>query len=96
MKNIIQQFVDNKNSILKAFKLDDDLYIQPMLEYNWLVREDDGIYFLRFWKDNEMFRELVIVRKNGEPNVNKSGECTAVVALDCVKIAFIFDNGKKE
>lgn len=96
MKNIIQEFVDNKNSILKAFTLEDELYIQPMLEYNWLVREDDGIYFLRFWKDKEMFKELVIVRKNGEPNISKNGECTAVVALDCVKIAFIFDNSKKE
>ena len=39
--------------------------------------------------------DAVIVKKGGEPMIYKTKDYTMVVAIDCVKIGFVFRNGKK-
>ena len=39
--------------------------------------------------------DAVIVKKNGIPMVYQKKEYTMVVAIDCVKIAFVFQNNQR-
>ena len=48
----------------------------------------------RFFAEEGKKVDAVVVKKGGEPMIYKTKDYTMVVAIDCVKIGFIFRNGK--
>ena len=52
--------------------------------------------FLCYWTDEGKKIDAVVVKKSGTPMIYKTKDYTMVVAIDCVKIGFIFRNGKNQ
>ena len=90
----LNNFIAVKQSLLKYFNCADDYYIKPMPDYEWCVKQDDGVAILCYWKGAER-ADAVVVRKDGKPQVFRKSDYTMVVAIDCVKIAFVLESGKE-
>ncbi len=91
----IQDFESAQKRIQDYFQCSGDFFLKPLLELEWAIRTQEEFAFLAYWSEEGKKTEAVIVRKNGEPMVYKTKDYTMVVAIDCVKIGFIFRNGKE-
>ena len=77
---------------MKHFKCDDDFFIKPLESLKWAVKEEDDFSFLIYWTSEDKRNTAVIVKKNGSSMIYKADTYTMVIAIDCVKTAFIFSN----
>ncbi len=84
----INKYIELEKNIKKRFNIDDNVYIKSMLDTKWKIRNDNGIHFLSLI-NGEKLVEQVIVNKDGKPNMTNYKNTTCVVAIDCVKIAFL-------
>ncbi|WP_304508305.1 hypothetical protein [Anaerotignum sp.] len=94
-KEPVQEFVQASKKVADLFGCERDFFLKPLLELEWTVRQVDDFYFLCYWLENNKKVEAVIVKKNGEPLIYKTKDYSMIVAIDCVKIGFIFRNGKE-
>lgn len=88
----VQDFIQSRKKIMDYFHCEGDFYIKPLLGLEWLVRKADDFHFLTYWVSSGKKMDAVVVTKGGQPLVYKAKDYTMVVAIDCVKIAFIFQN----
>jgi len=92
MQDPVKDYTRALASLRKYFACDQDFFIRPLTEYNWLIQTNEGISILSYWKDDTARTDAVIVNKDGAPLVYEAKDYTMVVAIDCVKIAFLFAN----
>ncbi len=88
----ILNYIDAKSKIFEYFDCSNDYFIKPAIDCKWIVKGDEDFYFLSYFDENDKKTDAVVVRKNGEPLIYKTDLYTMVIAIDCVKIAFIFKN----
>jgi len=91
-KDFLKSYVTSKNELMTHFKCDEDFFIKPMEGIKWAVKTEEDFSFLFYWTSEEKKQTAVIVKKNGEPMIYKTNDYTMVIAIDCVKIAFVFSN----
>ncbi len=91
-KNPVQDYVLYRDSILKYFQCEGDFFIKPLTSLEWTIRSVDDFHFLTYWTEENKKIDAVIVKKNSVPMIHRAKEYTMIVAIDCVKIAFIFSN----
>jgi len=93
-KNIdsVQQLIDAQKTLLNTFQCEGDFFVKPLLGLKWIMRKVEDFYFLTYWTAEDKKVEAVVVKKNNEPMIYKSEAYTMVVAIDCVKIGFVFDS----
>ena len=91
-KKPVAGFISAKNNVLDFFGCDGDFYIKPLLEYEWSVKSNDELCILSYKKADEAAVSAVVVKKNGEPMIYSAGGYTMVIAIDCIKTAFVFKN----
>ena len=93
MRREISAYTGAKKSLLKLFRCEADLPIKILTDTQWHVEEIDGVSFLHY-KSQDNGEELVnvIVSKNGEPWIYEMNELSMIVAIDCIKWAFIMKN----
>ncbi len=94
MNEIIKTYIQSSQDILKGFDIDEEYFIKPILDCEWSIREVEGLMFFKYIKDGKEF-EQVVVRKSGENLLNEQDNFTSIIAIDCVKIAFLVSNDKK-
>ncbi|MDD4842718.1 MAG: hypothetical protein PHU31_00085 [Anaerotignum sp.] len=94
-KEPVQDFIQASKRLADLFGCEADFFIKPLLDLEWTVRRDDDFYFLCYWLENDKKVEAVIVKKNGEPLIYHTKDYSMVIAIDCVKIGFVFRNGKR-
>lgn len=92
MTNIVEDFVYSRKNLMEYFKCNNDYFIKPFFGYKWRVKENDGLYFLVYWKDGEGLNERVITKMNNNPAIIRKEEFTMVVFIECVKVAAILEN----
>lgn len=95
-KGPVADFVQTRKRINAYFGCEGDFFIKPLLELEWAVREDEDFTFLCYWTTEGKKVDAVVVKKSGTPMIYKTKDYTMVVAIDCVKIGFIFRNGKNQ
>lgn len=93
-KDVVQDFMLTRKKINDYFKCEGDFFLNPLLDFEWTIRQEEDFYFLCYWTSDGKKVEAVVVKKGGEPMIYKTKEYTMVVAIDCVKLGFIFRNGK--
>lgn len=91
----VQCLMDAQKTVLNTFQCEGDFFVKPLLDFEWMVREVEDFYFLTYWTAEDKKVEAVVVKKNSEPMVYQAETYTMVVAIDCVKIGFIFGNERK-
>lgn len=94
-RDAVQQFMQTQKEVLDFFRCEGEFFIKPLMDYEWTIRSTEDFYFLSYWIKPNKKINAVIVKRNGVPMVYKRKGYTMVVAIDCVKIAFIFDNSKR-
>lgn len=95
-KGPVMDFVQTRKRINDYFGCEGDFFVKPLLDLEWAVRGDEDFTFLCYWTEDGKKVEAVVVKKSGTPMIYKTKEYTMVVAIDCVKIGFIFRNGKNQ
>jgi hypothetical protein len=94
MRQQINTFLKAQKQLMKSFGCPADYFIKPMPESGWHITGDDEVNFLTYEQDNRM-NSAVIVRQGGRAMVYRARGYVCVVAIDCVKIAFIFDGSRE-
>ncbi|MCL2852095.1 MAG: hypothetical protein FWE20_03540 [Defluviitaleaceae bacterium] len=93
MRREISAYTGAKKNLLKLFRCEADLPIRVLTDITWHVEDHDGVSFLHYQpQDDAEGLVSVIVNRNGEPWITEMNELTLVVAIDCIKFAFIFKN----
>lgn len=97
-KNIVIEFNRMKRELCQKFACEDDVFFKPLLKNEFAIQEDGGFYFLTYWKEDGTKIQAVIVKKDGVPLISLWNGYKMIVAIDCVKIGFIFEikNEKRE
>ena len=93
-KGPVVEFEQARKRVNNHFGCDGDFFVKPLLDCEWAVKENEDFAFLSYWTDEGKKVDAVVVRKGGEPMVYKKKEYTMVVAIDCVRIGFIFRSEK--
>ena len=93
-KGPVAEFEQARKRISNYFGCDGDFFVKPLPELEWAVKDDEDFAFLSYWTNEGNKVDAVIVKKGGTPMIYKTKEYTMVVAIDCVKIGFVFRNGK--
>lgn len=91
----VATFLSARKNVLKHFGCDEDYFVKPMLGMEWLIRTVDDFRFLTYWPPDGKKMDAVVVSRNGQPMVFKTNSYTMVIGIDCVKMAFIFNNKYK-
>lgn len=99
MGEIVTEFIKTKRLLMDSFKCLDDYFIKNLENCNWSISNLDDWCLVSFWDKNKNGREIktdiAVVKKNGVPQIFENEDYTMVIGIQCVKIAFIFDNKKK-
>ncbi len=95
MQKEIQSYLRAKNNILMKFGCKQDYPIKPMINVKWMISGDDGVFFLTYWDENNERKDFAIAKSDGSPMIFETKDYSMVVAIDCIKIAFVFKNINK-
>lgn len=91
MINVLQSFVNAKNTLLTYFNCGEDFPVRVYDDVKWELQEIDGMYFLTCHHPEGKL-DYAVVRKEKRPLFLAKNGYTMVVAIDCIKFAFIFNN----
>lgn len=89
-EDIVLGYMESSKELIEHFGCDNDFFLKPLMGFEWAIRSEDDFHFLSYWGEGSKKTEAVIVRKNGEPMIFRKSDYVMVVAIDCVKIGFIF------
>lgn len=90
----VRDYIDTNKRLAKYFGSQEDLFVKTMMDVEWAIRKQDEFYFLCYWDAEGKKTEAVMVKKDGEPLWYKKNADHMVVAIDCVKIGYVFSDAK--
>ena len=96
MRNVVANYIKSQQNLFKYFNCPENYLVRPMVGYNWQVFEEGNITFFSYWKEDIPRQNAVIVKKDGFPQIYKAKDYTMVVAIDCIKTAFVMKNTDEE
>ncbi len=94
MQKKIEQFCNLNKKIHDELNIADGIYLSAKLDKKWRIIDFSELKMVEF-ENNNTFEKCVIVNNDKEPLIIRKEKYTIVVAIDCVKVAFIFDNKKE-
>ena len=96
MRQEVSAYTDAKTNLLSLFRCEPELPVKVMVDAKWRLEENGGVFFLHYEPQPDRDSLVsVIVNKGGEPWITESGDLTMIVAIDCIKFAFILKNSLK-
>lgn len=93
--NPVQEYMEKRKHVMNYFKCEGEFFIKPLLNARWFISSEGDYFILSYWEKDKPKTNAVIVKRAGEPLIYKTERYTMVIAIDCVKIAFLFENEKK-
>lgn len=94
MNSAIENLRTVTDYIFSEFRVSKDYFISVKDEYNWEIISDDNINLIKWYEDNEVKTNLIVSNNSGPLIISKDGY-TMIIAIDCVKIAYIFKDELK-
>jgi hypothetical protein len=85
----------SKKGLLDSFGCDEDYHITVLDDRAWSVSHEEGVSFLTYLREDGEWARAVIVNRDKAPLICRSEELTMIVAIDCIKIAFIMKNNNE-
>ena len=92
---LINDYISSKKKLLNMFGIKEDYFIIPCINKDWELDLNEDLPMLIFEGDDGP-QTRVIVKKGNKPIVVRKKRLTLVVALDCVKICYVFDNARNK
>ncbi|MFI3231048.1 MAG: hypothetical protein R3Y29_05815 [bacterium] len=93
--SLIKEYKILEEDIKREFKCDNDFFLKPMIGNSWAINTSNNTYFLTYLDQDNTQHTCYVVNKNSMPMIYKKDNLTMIIAIDCVKIAFIFENTNK-
>ncbi len=94
MNNHVLNFKKANDDLFLKFGIENKYFVSVLDDSNWSIINDDELYFVRFEEAGETKTNLV-VKKSERPLIIEKDGYTMIIAIDCIKIAFIFRNQLK-
>ncbi len=94
MNNLVNNFKKTNDDIFLKFGVKNKYFISVLDDYNWEIINDNDIYLIKYYKD-DFEQTNFIIQKNDVPLVYVEDGYTMIIAIDCVKVAFVFKNDLK-
>ena len=95
MSKTIKNYFAAENKLYQMFGCDEKYPLRVMPKYSWQLIKEDGMYFLTCQEDTSNKQTFVVVKKDGKPMVFGSEGYSMIIALDCVKMAFVLEDNMK-
>ncbi len=93
--SVVDDFIQAQKVIFNAFELGKDYHIKIFTDNKWTLNDFEDGQILRYWVKEDRFEDCVIVKENGESIIRQYDKYSIVIALDCVKTAFLFETNKR-
>lgn len=90
--DVVKKFVVLKDELKSYFNCENDYFYKVITDFDWHIKENEGIYILNYWKDSDPVNECVLVKKDGEPLIYVGKEYTLIIGIECIKLGFIVKN----
>ncbi len=94
MNNQITSFKQTKDDIFLKFGVENKYFLNMFDDYEWEILSDGDINMVKYQKD-DISKTNLIIKKNNNPFIIEKDGYTMIIAIDCVKIAFVFKNDLK-
>jgi hypothetical protein len=94
MRNLINTYIKTHKKMLKTFGCPGNYFILPLMDCAWSITGGEDMPILSY-DQNDITKNAVIVCHNNTPLIYRANGYVLVVAIDCIKTAFVFD-GKRE
>ena len=92
MNKLLQTYMDYKAKVFRYFDCEEDYYIRICTDYKWQLLPGEGVTFFAYWLPGHAPTQAVVVSKSGVPIVYRTKDLTMIIAIDCIKMAFIMNN----
>ena len=63
MKDIVENFINAKNTLNQKFDCNEDFFIKPLIDKKWAIKDNEGIFFLKLFLIKRMSRTAKIQEK---------------------------------
>ena len=93
MKDIVQNFIKAKQELNKQFECNDDFFIKPLINNKWSIKDNDGIFFLTYLDEQNVAKDCVIVKKNGQPMIYKKESLSKSIGCTVVETSALKGDG---
>ncbi len=90
----VNNFKFTHNEIFREFEVENKYFLSILDESPWELIFQDDITLVKYTKDNEEKTSLV-TQKGDKPFIVEKDGYTMIIAIDCIKIAFVFNNNLK-
>lgn len=94
MRKAVQEYASAKKNLFEYFDCKEDYPVVILSKCQWALKQDEGMYFLTYWVNEDEKFNYAVVKKDGEPLVYKTRDYSMVIAIDCIKTAFVFKNNE--
>ena len=88
--NPVTRYVDARLELLGVFDCPQEYPIRPATDQDWRIEEAEGFFILHYGDQS-----AVIVRQDRKPLIGRAGGYALVIAIDCVKMAFLLDEKRE-
>lgn len=95
MQNVVNAYTRAYEDLLGKFNCPYPYFVKNMENRAWRVSGDDEMFFLSYEQEDGKPQTAVVVRQDGKPLVYRAGGYALVIAIDCVKIAFLLDEKRE-
>ncbi len=89
-RSIVDDFISCQKNLFEAFEIDKQYHVKSLIGSKWTINDFDDGKILRYWITEDKFDDCVIVKENGDSVIREYEGFSIVIALDCVKTAFMF------
>ncbi len=91
MNKQIENFKNADNDLFLKFGIENKYFVSIRDNSSWSIINDDELYFVTFEEEGKTKTNLV-VKKSEKPLIFEKDGYTMIIAIDCIKIAFVFKN----
>jgi len=92
MRKAVQEYIAARDGLFRFFGCAEQYPVRTATHAKWMLPEKENVSFLVLFDAADAREEYVAVRKEDKPLVYKNGDYTMVIAIDCVKTAFVLKN----
>lgn len=86
----VSAYIGAYEKLFSDFKCPGRYFVKPVTDCAWRVSGDEDMHILSYAAQN-----AVVVRQDGQPLVYRASGYAMVIAIDCVKIAFLLDESRE-
>ncbi len=95
MGETVMKYMQSKDRLMKYFGCKENYFIKPLPNAEWQIEDSNDFPILSYSVNGEPKIDALICKKNGKPLIFSTKGYTMVIAIECIKIAFVFKNDKR-